>query len=48
MFGVGDKECGLTLHKEPTVLALKGANVSRYCPAKRESFKFHVGMQWGV
>jgi hypothetical protein len=35
-FGVGDKECVLTFHKEPTVLALKGANVSLYCPVKGE------------
>ena len=38
MFGVGEKECGLTLHKELTVLAIKGANVSLYCPTKGGSF----------
>jgi hypothetical protein len=36
VLGVGEKECGLTLHKELTVLAVKGANISLYCPTKEE------------
>ena len=30
VFGAGEKECGLTLHKGLTVLAITGANVSLY------------------
>jgi len=48
VFGVGEKECGLTLHKELTVLSLKGANVSLYCPAKKEVLIVSCGNAMGT
>jgi hypothetical protein len=42
MFSVSEKECGLTHYKEPTVLALMGANVSLCCPAKGKSFSIFM------
>jgi len=38
MFGAGEGECGLTLHKELTVLAIYGANILLYWLAKVGNF----------
>jgi hypothetical protein len=48
VLGVGEKECGLTLHKELTVVAAKGANVSLYCPTKEEVLIVSCGNAIGM